>query len=201
VALRRKPKQARGEKRIERILEAAAQLFDEIGVDAATTIQIAQRAETAIGSLYGFFPNKEAIADAVGRRITDDLRELTDSLVSPELITLPIEQALDRLITPLIAFISTRAGFRALFLYAPQFGQLSPAQKHFEELLTSRMTGLLMLRYGNAQPDELRRVVSVCFEIVKRLTGLAVASDPVDQAVVTELKAVLVAYLRARLGH
>jgi hypothetical protein len=131
---------------------------------------------------------------------TDDLRELTDALISPDLITLPLDQVLDRLITPLVAFISTRAGFRALFLYAPQFGQLSSAQQEFEDLLTSRMTGLLLLRFPKTRPEELRRVVTVCFEIVKRLTGLAVASDPVDEIVIVELKTVLVSYLGARLG-
>ena len=54
---RRLPQQVRGEQRIAAILQAAAQVFYEVGFDAATTDMIAQRAHTAIGSLYDFFPN------------------------------------------------------------------------------------------------------------------------------------------------
>lgn len=49
VTMRRVPRQARGERRIAGILQAAAQVFYEIGLDAATTGRIAQRAQTAIG--------------------------------------------------------------------------------------------------------------------------------------------------------
>ena len=63
--LRRVPQQPRGQRRIEAILDAAEQLFAEIGYDATTTNAIAARAHTAIGSLYQFFPNKEAITAAL----------------------------------------------------------------------------------------------------------------------------------------
>jgi AcrR family transcriptional regulator len=51
TAMRRQPKLTRGEERIAAILQAAALVFQEVGFDAATTNMIAQRANTAIGSL------------------------------------------------------------------------------------------------------------------------------------------------------
>ncbi|MGH9535350.1 MAG: helix-turn-helix domain-containing protein, partial [Terriglobales bacterium] len=65
MAPRRVPSQARGRKRVERLLAAAAAEIGERGYDSATMSGIAQRAETAIGSLYQFFPNKEAVAEAL----------------------------------------------------------------------------------------------------------------------------------------
>jgi AcrR family transcriptional regulator len=58
---RRKPRQVRAELTRERILTAAAHVFSEYGYAAGTTNRIAERARISIGSLYQYFPNKDAI--------------------------------------------------------------------------------------------------------------------------------------------
>jgi AcrR family transcriptional regulator len=58
---RRKPRQVRAELTRERILTAAAHIFAEHGYSAGTTNRIAERARISIGSLYQYFPNKDAI--------------------------------------------------------------------------------------------------------------------------------------------
>src|SRR5205823_1791446 len=47
TTMRRLPRQARGEQRIAAILQAAAQVFYEVGFDAATTDMVAQRAHAS----------------------------------------------------------------------------------------------------------------------------------------------------------
>jgi AcrR family transcriptional regulator len=58
---RRKPRQVRAELTRDRILTAAAHVFTEHGYAAGTTNRIAERARVSIGSLYQYFPNKDAI--------------------------------------------------------------------------------------------------------------------------------------------
>ncbi|MEV4346007.1 TetR/AcrR family transcriptional regulator [Actinoplanes sp. NPDC049596] len=58
---RRTPRQVRAELTRERILTAAAHVFAEFGYAAGTTNRIAERARVSIGSLYQYFPNKDAI--------------------------------------------------------------------------------------------------------------------------------------------
>lgn len=58
---RRTPRQVRAELTRERILAAAAHVFTEHGYAAGTTNRIAERARVSIGSLYQYFPNKDAI--------------------------------------------------------------------------------------------------------------------------------------------
>ncbi|GAA3951506.1 TetR/AcrR family transcriptional regulator [Actinoplanes auranticolor] len=58
---RRTPRQVRAELTRERILTAAAHVFAEHGYAAGTTNRIAERARISIGSLYQYFPNKDAI--------------------------------------------------------------------------------------------------------------------------------------------
>src|SRR5580698_2166450 len=65
---RRAPKQARSEATVEAIIEAAAQVFERHGYAAGTTNRIAERAGVSIGSLYQYFPNKDAILVALSRR-------------------------------------------------------------------------------------------------------------------------------------
>ena len=54
--LRRLPQQSRSQQRVTQILEAAAQVFAEVGYEAASTSLIATQAKTSVGSLYRFFP-------------------------------------------------------------------------------------------------------------------------------------------------
>jgi AcrR family transcriptional regulator len=62
---RRKPRQVRAELTRQRILTAAAHVFAEHGYAAGTTNRIAERARISIGSLYQYFPNKDAILAAL----------------------------------------------------------------------------------------------------------------------------------------
>jgi AcrR family transcriptional regulator len=61
VEPRRKPRQVRAELTRDRILTAAAHVFAEHGYAAGTTNRIAEQARVSIGSLYQYFPNKDAI--------------------------------------------------------------------------------------------------------------------------------------------
>ena len=125
--LRRQPKQKRGKARVEKILDAAAAVFDEVGYEAATTHMIAAKAETAIGSLYQFFPDKAALFQAMEIRHTErvhafweetdidaiiqmPLRLMIKSLVSA--VTQLFEQPVSRVV--FIQFYTTRQLFQSI---------------------------------------------------------------------------------------
>jgi AcrR family transcriptional regulator len=74
------PKRARGRARFEAILAAASQVFAEQGYDRATMTEIATRSSTAIGSLYRFFPTKEALGEALLQRFIDRLAGAFDEV-------------------------------------------------------------------------------------------------------------------------
>jgi AcrR family transcriptional regulator len=57
-----------------RIVEAADRVFADVGYEAATMEQIAERAETSIGSVYQFFPNKGALFEALCDRYFERAR-------------------------------------------------------------------------------------------------------------------------------
>jgi AcrR family transcriptional regulator len=69
---RRSPRQARASATIGVILDATAQLVRSGNIADLTTNKIAERAGVSIGSLYFYFPNKEAILIALARRLLQE---------------------------------------------------------------------------------------------------------------------------------
>ncbi|MEW1719031.1 TetR/AcrR family transcriptional regulator [Streptomyces sp. NPDC093109] len=75
AALRRVPVQRRSAERLSRILDACAALLDETGYERLTTRAVAARAGVPIGSVYRFFGDKRAMADALAHRNLDRYAE------------------------------------------------------------------------------------------------------------------------------
>jgi len=65
LSQRRKPSQERSKATCEAILQAAAHILEDKGETAFTSNRIAERAGVSIGSLYQYFPNKDAILFAL----------------------------------------------------------------------------------------------------------------------------------------
>lgn len=65
---RRRPSQERSRFTVDAILDGAAQVFEARGYAEGTTNRIAERAGVSIGSLYEYFPSKDAIAVALADR-------------------------------------------------------------------------------------------------------------------------------------
>ena len=70
----KEPKRERGKQRVAALIDAGAELFAEKGYEATTMTEIATRAGAAIGSLYQFFPSKEALAEALFNRFAERAR-------------------------------------------------------------------------------------------------------------------------------
>jgi AcrR family transcriptional regulator len=65
---RRQPLQERAERTVAVIIEAAAQVLETEGLEGFNTNAVAQRAGVSVGSLYQYFPNKDALTLALMRR-------------------------------------------------------------------------------------------------------------------------------------
>ncbi len=97
---RKKPAQPRSINTCEAILEASAQVFTGLGYVRTTTNRIAERAGVSIGSLYQYFPNKDAILVALLERHMASGPEILSGKIRPgmslkEIITVAIETAIE----------------------------------------------------------------------------------------------------------
>jgi AcrR family transcriptional regulator len=101
--LRRQPQQKRGQQRVEKILVAAAEVFAEAGFAAATIQQIADRANTAVGSIYQFFPDKLTIFHALFTKHLQQV-DIIETEFFKGAIDAPIAQKIDEYLDPYISY-------------------------------------------------------------------------------------------------
>lgn len=120
---RKSAKQQRSRVTIDAILEATARIVGQVGLDQATTNRIAELAGVSIGSLYQYFPGKEALLAAlIAREAEADLEALRRTLA--DLHDLPLADAVERLITVLVARHARHpALYRWMLTYTPGLGQ------------------------------------------------------------------------------
>lgn len=96
---RKSPAQERSRFTVEQIIQAATQVFAEWGYAGATTNHIAERAGVSIGSLYQYFPNKEAILVTLAKRHVEIAGNLLMGLVAERNL---IETDLTEVLRPFI---------------------------------------------------------------------------------------------------
>ena len=201
-APRPRRRQARGERRIELILDVAAQVFADVGFEAATTNAIAARAGMSPGSLYQFFPNKDAVAEALAARFAERLQATREDAFDPEIATLPLDQMIDRVVDPLVAFYLVHPGFLALFAGSDVSPRLAAVTRDFHEGVVERAERILMARAPRLAPDKLERVARVSVQIVRAMLPLIASVDPSERwAMIHELKAVQRRYLAPVVGR
>lgn len=67
------PQQERSARRFAGFLDAAAELFAEVGYEAATMTAVAERSGSSIGALYNYFPDKQSVAFTLLNQYSQEL--------------------------------------------------------------------------------------------------------------------------------
>lgn len=191
--LRRTPVQQRSAERLARILDACAELLDETGYEQLTTRAVAQRAEVPIGSVYRFFSNKRALADALAHRNLDSYAErITGRLAAIE--AADWRAAIDAVLDEYLAMKRTVPGFALVDFGAPAPDE-DPADDA-NQRVAGRLAELLSGHLGHATDADLPRMILVCVEAADALLKLAFRTDPAgDDAIVAETRVLIRAYL------
>ncbi len=79
---RKKPRQARSAVTVDAIFEATIQVLLVEGVHRLTTTRVAQRAGVSVGTMYQYFPHKQALLYALNERYLDRLAERVEETCS-----------------------------------------------------------------------------------------------------------------------
>jgi AcrR family transcriptional regulator len=196
AAARRQPIQDRGQRRVDAILAAAAAVFEEVGYEAATTSAIAARARAPIGSLYQFFPNKQAVLFALAERYSEQSLGLYDSFASSDAVLLPLDQLLETMLDAFARFYSTLPGFRALMSALATSAELQAGEAQLHSEFVRRTAEIIHRRSPHLTANKRRLLAEVVIQTVDALTYLAARADPTfSQAIFSETKALLYRYL------
>jgi AcrR family transcriptional regulator len=199
LEVRKQPQQIRSQRRVEKILAGAIEVFREVGFDAATTNEIAARAEVSIGSLYQFYPNKSAILNALGTRCLQDLRVLLDAALSADSFEIPFETLLDRVFAALQIFSRQNDGLFAAIAKSPTLGEYITAEHQFLDEVTRRLELNLAHRAPKLDPERRHVMSKACVICAHALFGTVHTSF--RQAFILEAKAMILAYLEPVLNQ
>ncbi|MFE9065559.1 TetR/AcrR family transcriptional regulator [Streptomyces violaceusniger] len=223
--LRRQPVQRRSAERLGRILDACAELLDEISYEELSTRAVAERANVPIGSVYRFFSNKRAMAEALAHRNLDEYAaRITRRLAASE----PgsdsgpdfgpdggggWREAMDVVVDEYLAMKRGAPGFALIEFGNPVPATAQPQQPN--HLVADRLRMLLADRLASGGPggagdsggtgdtagdeaaeERLRVAFLLAVETADALLRLAFRVDPEgDPAIVAETKELLRAYL------
>lgn len=194
----RLPKQARSRERFDRILDAAAALFAEVGYDAVTADDIAARADTSVGGLYRFFPDKLAIFHALADRYFNQLRELFAALHTSETTLLPLDAYINHLIDAFDQFVAANPGYRAVFVQSRLISiEILTMDTAFNQEIVQQLANFFEVRNPLLEPGQRNLIATVSVEVASVLEILSLTRDrSFRQQVLVETKKLLIAYLR-----
>ncbi len=143
---RKRPRQRRSRQTVDAILDAAARVFSQRGYAGGTTNHIAAAAGVSVGSLYDYFPNKDAILVAlVERQLATMVDRVQDHLRSARESAGSLEGLLRRFVVAMLSVHETQPDlYHAVSAEAPHPPELHACVLQMEESLAHALEVLLL---------------------------------------------------------
>jgi AcrR family transcriptional regulator len=198
---RKRASQKRSRATVEALIEATARILVREGFDKASTNRIAEVAGVSVGSLYQYFPGKEALVAAV---IARHKRETIDVVrrALAEAAALPMERAVRRLVAAAIeAHAVDPELHRVLAEQLPRMGRLDSVEA-FNREAHAMFKGYLESRRAEIRAVDLELAAFLCVTSIEALTHMAVLHRPDMVAgdarakIIDEATRLVVRYLR-----
>jgi AcrR family transcriptional regulator len=205
VQAAKKPRKAASQERsratVAALVEATARILVDEGFDKASTNRIADVAGVSVGSLYQYFPCKEALVLAVIERHNRDIMQVVGHALA-ELESLPLEEAVRKLVT--VAVEAHRVDPKLHRVLTEQIPRLG-AVEHIETV--SREAHARFRRYLDNRRNELAvadvtLAAFICATAIEALAHNAVlypeemVSDDSVSALVEDTTRLVVGYLK-----
>ena len=196
--VRTEPIQERSAARIDALLDAAAEVVDEIGFDRLTTAMVAERAGASIGTVYRYFPDRIVLLQALrDRALLRYRRSVVEAIHQqrPEHWWNAVECAIDAF----VSMFRSEAGFRIIrFTDAERSGV--PEEEVVREVsFAHQFASILADEYGLPAGEDLTFRLEIVVEMMDALINRAFLDDPAgDEKYIAEARTVAREYLERR---
>jgi AcrR family transcriptional regulator len=195
-AVRVAPQQERSTRRLAGFLDAAAELFVEVGFDAATMTAIAERSGSSIGALYNYFPDKQAIAFTLLNQYSHELELSWRPLMDRAEILAHAEFA-DKFIECITDFARERPAYLKLLAARIRIRR-DPAVRR---ALRINIADAFRAKNPSLSNEQAVLAANVSLQIVRGMMTLYTEGEPKERAtIVAEFKKVLTLYLGSILS-
>ncbi|MEO1146661.1 MAG: TetR/AcrR family transcriptional regulator [Cyanobacteria bacterium J06638_22] len=202
--MRRQPKQARSQERVKQILDVAEQLFLDVGYKSTTTRAIAARASVSVGSLYQFFPDKEAILKALSVRYMETQYQRFLDLHTSDAATLPLGRYVDQIIDVFDQFYTDYPGSRAIFEQLLDTITWSAIEKidDFDYQVIDELARSFHARKPSLSLQKCERMAMIVTKTITELLWLSLSGNQeFRQELVAETKLLILSYLQKYLDE
>jgi len=195
--LRRVPLQDRSRRRLEAIVAAASKLFADGGFDGTTMEAIAAAADTSVGSVYQFFPNKKAVFLGIAEHCDRLVRDAHAKLVAAVPANGTARQLIEIVVDGFAALVRSDPCFRAVWSNMQMAGELEGPDLVLERDLV-QATEQLMRKFLPQLGDRIRPVSLLIVQTISSSLFLGHRLDTARAAsVLAELKIMLAVYLES----
>ena len=199
--LRRVPQQTRSRDKLRRVLDAADALLAAEGERALVTTRVAEAAGVSVGSLYAYFSDKEAIAEALALRYWSQIEARIASVVEAG-ERAPHDDPTAALLDAVAGGFRDSAGFRALWFGALRTERLRDVTRPARTTIGALVDRLLAVHWPQADPARRATVARMVVLAGDGLLREAFRLHPDgDATVLEEGRLMLDAYINARLGE
>ena len=194
---RKQPRQARSRDTVKAILKAAAQVFASRGYAGTTTNHVAARAGVSIGSLYEYFPSKDALLVALADAHIDEGQAILEEVWAGIHTCRGMAEVVRRFARAMVELhANDRALHRMLFEQSPLPQKTIRRVIELEEEASARLEALLRSQPGLTERDPAL-AAAVIVQCIDSLTHRLVLhrSDVSKDAYVEEMVALVTAYV------
>lgn len=198
---RKLPRQQRAQSTVDALLQATAELLQEMGYARLTTNHVAQRAGVSIGSLYQYYPGKDALCHALAERhFQRHAQRYLDHFES--LSAAPVETQIRELVRLNFVLAREDAGVASgLYTELSRIGGMDPLQRMREAIVSALEARYRSLPapWQQARPDQIAFIITVA---CSALVGETVLRRPhwlEDEAFLEHVTQLVLGYYQ-RLG-
>jgi AcrR family transcriptional regulator len=195
---RRRPRQARAQATVDAIVQATARVLVEDGYDRASTNRIAHAAGVSIGSLYQYFPSKEALVAALVETHVERMMEVVTSKLDDRTAPSDLSHSAETLVNALIAAYRIDPKLHhVLCQEVPKIGDLRRIYEFEQSLAEVIRSHLHSLRH-QIRHQNIDRAVFLLINAIPSVIRASIENDAEgagDSALTAELTDMILRYL------
>jgi AcrR family transcriptional regulator len=200
IPLRRLPTQARAEDKVRRMLDAADRLLATEGSAALGTKPLAEAAGVSVGTVYNWFADKDAIAEALALRHWGELAGLVAELAA-ECEAGTVDDPVGRTLDELAGGFRARPGFLALWFGELRTERLRDATRPFRTAVAESVLRMLTVAHPGSDASDRATVARMIVLLGDGILREAFRLDRAgDALVLAEGRIALRAYIEQRLS-
>lgn len=198
--VRTEPIQQRSAARLTALLDAAAEVVDEVGFDRITTAMVAERAGASIGTVYRYYPDRVAVLEGLRERAVLRFRQRVAETLTQ---TQPKSwwEAVDSGITAFVELYRAEPGFRILHFADRDRAQTTAPDDLATGFFAHQIAGVLTEEFGLPGGPDLIFRLEVAVEMADSLLSRAFTWNPTgDERFIAECRRIMHDYLAGFYG-